>query len=59
MVCVLEGLYDLGNIGAVARSAEAFGITQVSDSANVHFLIEKRQLFQPYVHTRRINSWVP
>lgn len=29
MVCVLEGLYDLGNIGAVARSAEAFGITQL------------------------------
>lgn len=26
VTCVLEGLYDQGNIGAVARSAESFGV---------------------------------
>eukprot|EP00037_Helgoeca_nana_P026322 m.296535 g.296535 ORF g.296535 m.296535 type:complete len:254 (-) comp27192_c0_seq13:2273-3034(-) len=29
VTCVLEGLYDTGNIGAVARSAESFGITNL------------------------------
>eukprot|EP00038_Savillea_parva_P021592 m.35543 g.35543 ORF g.35543 m.35543 type:complete len:265 (+) comp5297_c0_seq2:286-1080(+) len=29
VTCVLEGLYDLGNVGAVARSAESFGVTSL------------------------------
>jgi tRNA G18 (ribose-2'-O)-methylase SpoU len=29
VVCVLERLYDVGNIAAVCRSAEAFGIEAV------------------------------
>ena len=30
VTCVLEGLYDAGNVGAVGRSAEAFGITDIA-----------------------------
>jgi len=30
VTCVLEGLYDGGNVGAVGRSAEAFGITDIA-----------------------------
>lgn len=29
VACVLEGLYDLGNVSAVLRSAEAFGIENI------------------------------
>eukprot|EP00040_Diaphanoeca_grandis_P017042 m.88423 g.88423 ORF g.88423 m.88423 type:complete len:261 (+) comp26195_c2_seq3:185-967(+) len=34
-VCVIEGLYDLNNVGAITRSAEAFGITDIC-IINIH-----------------------